>query len=64
MDAFDLRAKANECRLLAVDAQGDRRDKLLALADEYDSIRVALDALKSEQPIPLRDEHAENDELH
>lgn len=49
MDVFGIKAKADECRLLASDARGERREKLLALADEFDSIHEGLVRLVSQQ---------------
>ena len=42
MDLFGAKAKAMECRLLAVNSCGLSRDKYLALADDYDAIDDAM----------------------
>lgn len=42
VDFFGAKAKASECRLLAVNSCGLSRDRFLALADDYDAINEAV----------------------
>lgn len=56
VDLFETKARASECRLRAANSSGSHRQKLLALADEYDVITEALLALEAEQLCLCREE--------
>jgi hypothetical protein len=49
MDIFGARSKAEECRQIAEANDGERRAKLLDLAQEYDDIADKLVRLQAQQ---------------